>query len=1186
MNSMISILNEAAAIWWAYIPHAAWQATLAAAVLLLAVWLGRRWPSPLRYWLLLIALAKFAMPPMLSAPMGLFSRAWPAVTPRSAAQVSPEPVRDRPSAELLSGASSTAQDTGSIAPSATVAPSREVEGRVLSPHAIAATPTEPVLGWKSWMLLAHGVGFAMVAAWVLFQLIRLWRISRKASVVSHGEFYERFMSICRRMGLRRAPRLLLSPDAMAPTAMGAVRPTVMIPSSVVQTLSPQEIGAMLAHELAHHRRWDPWINWVQVALAAVWWFNPAIWLLNRTLRKVREECCDDLVLSLEIATDSAYCETLLHAASGLAANAHVGAMLGFADRLHPLGRRIMRIMDARLRRSARLSVVGAVLIVLLASVALPGLRSGEREPSESVAPTAIAMAQLADPKSAAGNDAQASTPAAKLADNPALDNAKFNGRTIAEWIEQLISGNFQKEQEAQRELVQIGQAAVPGLLALIKNGSPKMGQAFQVLGKMGPAARDALPALLEIARDQNRPNPAGWTWNVSVRVVLLNALREMGWAAKDLIPVIQKVAENAGEKDEIRAAAVRALAGMGNDAAPLLERYSAAADKAVRDPARNALADLVIKEGKETGEQYWTRVIEQDMFDPQVLVNLSHIRGRVNSGQTFPLREKVKAAYRERLRQKPDPQLAWTLAAIIQDQLLGTQVQWAAPNDGGTVWWRRESPSESFVTMAEVLELGFACAEKGSELWRKFGIALAKLRLLQGDWSGMNAALTKIGHTTIPDEDRPWLPAPPTNWTQDVRSEWGWADASVRSGNCSLVVEVQKDGRGLAGAHVLVKEAPKIERGFFRTGWRADTLFYAPYPLDTRTGSFGYMGNDRPKTRYLVSDDSGQVRFDKLPQIPVKLEVLVPTGNFPEAGRTWDLWMETEPGQFKHASVQPGPDTVRANEAPAVVQLQEGKTVRYPLLVVHPQFGFNIEDWTAVDKDKLVLISQGFDPPPDQKIRYELEMILTAPCESPNLVGTMPIIRSTKETVVGNSWPAGEKGVGGMKLEPGNIYMFQANARDESGKVVAQWGKTRVWVPWGDRETKPPVVEMSGSSALPIHHNMYFRTVREVNGVKEDSMQGADRWLRENPSAFERNYVRVGKAWLDWHDGKVPQARAELVGLCKELPKGNVALATALQLIEQIDTGEKLPNRLKFISLADLDPTLTKELLDGMGVRW
>ena len=142
-------------------------------------------------------------------------------------------------------------------------------------------------------------------------------------------------------------------------------------------LEASALDAILAHELAHHRRHDLWINWVQLALTVVWWFNPVLWVLNRQIRKVREDCCDDLLLTRNLTTGQAYCDTLLSAASKLTGRATAGVSMGFGDPLHPLGRRFERIMDQTLRRAPRLSLAGVLFLAVLASVVLPGLRRSD-----------------------------------------------------------------------------------------------------------------------------------------------------------------------------------------------------------------------------------------------------------------------------------------------------------------------------------------------------------------------------------------------------------------------------------------------------------------------------------------------------------------------------------------------------------------------------------------------------------------------------------------------------------------------------------------------------------------------------------------------------------------------------------------------------------------------------------------
>src|ERR1051325_1736431 len=76
---MINNVNHFADQWWLYIFHVTWQAAIVAAIALAAVYTFRRLPSPWRYAILLIALAKFAFPPIVTTRFGVFHWAGPAV---------------------------------------------------------------------------------------------------------------------------------------------------------------------------------------------------------------------------------------------------------------------------------------------------------------------------------------------------------------------------------------------------------------------------------------------------------------------------------------------------------------------------------------------------------------------------------------------------------------------------------------------------------------------------------------------------------------------------------------------------------------------------------------------------------------------------------------------------------------------------------------------------------------------------------------------------------------------------------------------------------------------------------------------------------------------------------------------------------------------------------------------------
>ncbi len=397
MQLLLPQLNGAAATWFSFVYQVTWQASLLAVLLLAVVLLGRRWPSPLRYWLLVLALAKFALPPLLSMPTGLFSHVGPAV----------QAVPIEANFPTVALANPTIIDSPTPLGGIPVGPVHSDSSPEWTKLVAEPLSSAPVLDGRSSLMLLHVFGALVAAFWVLRSLLAMRRTLRRATEVPDCELQRRFVRLSEQLGLRRRPRLLLSHEPCGPAAFGVLRPVVVLPNALA-LLEASALDAILAHELAHHRRRDPWINWVQLALTAVWWFNPVLSVLNRQIRKVREDCCDDLLLTRNLTTGQAYCDTLLSAASKLTGRATAGVSLGFGDPLHPLGRRFERIMDQTLRRAPRLSLAGVLFLAVLASVVLPGLRRSDGD--EPIPPAK--QAEPAAPKSAA--DAKDAAPAATM----------------------------------------------------------------------------------------------------------------------------------------------------------------------------------------------------------------------------------------------------------------------------------------------------------------------------------------------------------------------------------------------------------------------------------------------------------------------------------------------------------------------------------------------------------------------------------------------------------------------------------------------------------------------------------------------------------------------------------------------------------------------------------------------------
>lgn len=1106
--------------------------------------LRKRIRAVFRYCIWLLVFVKLLLPPTLSLPTGIgywCGDYWHA-NPTSTEVPSLPPVEY--TEVLPTGYSVMPSEPMEVQPV-------EVPVEPPAPAVSVAVPASPSVSLEAGIFLGWFVGILVLAV-LLMQRAWFVRGLIAQSKPAEGKLTDILTDCCRELGIRKKIDLSISQNAQSPAACGLLRPKVLLPSSLLARLSSDKLRTVLLHELAHVKRGDLWVNFGQTVLQIIYFYNPLLWLANAMVRRVREQAVDEMVLAHLGDQAGNYSSTLVDIAEIAFTRPALGLrLIGVVESKKALAGRIKHILSKPFPKSAKLGIFGLIVVIALGAVLLPMTRAETPDVSVEVGPEELS----------AVTDSRSSP--AEAQDN--ADQVKYEGRTIDEWMAQWDSRVSDDIDAATNALIKIGRPAVPRLAEDVKKRTKHGWHAVGVLAKMGPEAEDYIELLIEAALDEDlRFGDVGLS-PAAYRATVLHSLSKMTWAKDRVILVLQRIAQDGEEDPDVRASAIWALTNIPKEAIPILAKLTESEERRIRDSARSAIAKVMDKEGQITKSDYYTQLVEKDPFDPSVPQYLWSTKGIINLGHPHPLTQKIKKLYRRRLATEPDPELAWRLATIIQNGLMNTNLEWAAPAGGGRVRSPREDPAESYVTLAEVLELGFGHAQPNSQLWRKFGIALAKLRLLQGDWDRMNATLKNLGQEPIPAESRPWLAAPPDDWQDDLHTKWQVADDSIRSGDCSLEFKIEKDGKGLKGVHFLVKRAPE-PTNVTSTGISTDTLFYEPTPMKVTFDSFGYKAQDRPLTRYAISDESGIVRFDRLPDIPVKVEVLIPTSNFPELVSNWDLWMEVEPGKFKIAKLYGGADAVGAGLPPAPEELRQGETVHYPRLVVRPTFRLNIEDWQRIDSDDLVLNWEGLNSLlVDKGLRYELNMSLSAPADPHLSVEHAPVIKSAKLVMKQKQWPVGAEGVDGLRFEAGNIYMFEVRAIDKSGTVVARWPRTRVWVPWGYRQSDPPFTysyigpdRPDRQDKPPIYDRVWYRYPREK----------VIRFIRDYPNAFEHEHARLGKAWLDWHEGDRDGASQQLQRLTKELPKGNVVRNTAIWLLQQMDESErplKRHRRLNFV---------------------
>jgi uncharacterized protein (TIGR03435 family) len=219
---------------------------------------------------------------------------------------------------------------------------------------------------------------AVVTIWlagVSILLLRLmagcWRVRRlhaAARLEDISPSQSLAEQIAARLGLQRPFSVVDSTRVTTPTVIGWLRPIVLLPVAAMSGLSPRQVEAILAHELAHIRRHDFAINLLQTLAETILFYHPAVWWLSARIRTEREHCCDDVAVA--VSGDAAeYAAALAELASwslgrqGLAIAATGGPLV---DRV----RRLLRLPQSD--RTPRRTTV-AVAVVLTSVVAIGAL---------------------------------------------------------------------------------------------------------------------------------------------------------------------------------------------------------------------------------------------------------------------------------------------------------------------------------------------------------------------------------------------------------------------------------------------------------------------------------------------------------------------------------------------------------------------------------------------------------------------------------------------------------------------------------------------------------------------------------------------------------------------------------------------------------------------------------------------
>jgi beta-lactamase regulating signal transducer with metallopeptidase domain len=157
---------------------------------------------------------------------------------------------------------------------------------------------ERLSAWLPWTVLAWSAGVVALSLWNLRGWFAVRRLKLTATNPAPPIVQQAAIRIAQKLGLTRGVRLLQSVLVDSPVVIGALKPAILLPASLITEIPAEQLESLLAHELAHVLRHDYLVNLIQSAIETLLFYHPAVWWISAQVRTERENCCDDLALAV------------------------------------------------------------------------------------------------------------------------------------------------------------------------------------------------------------------------------------------------------------------------------------------------------------------------------------------------------------------------------------------------------------------------------------------------------------------------------------------------------------------------------------------------------------------------------------------------------------------------------------------------------------------------------------------------------------------------------------------------------------------------------------------------------------------------------------------------------------------------------------------------------------------------
>ncbi len=236
------------------------------------------------------------------------------------------------------------------------------------------------IAFQEWLSpeLLKLLSFFWICGVVLFgiRFLLQWFGMRRLAIKGTQEFGEAqidvFLKLKSQLGIKKNIRFLQSSLIASPLTFGHFKPIILLPLGMINGFPPEQIEAIILHELAHIRRNDFLINTIQTWLEILFFYHPVVWIISKKIRSIREELCDDEVIRVNQDT-MIYAESLLnlqkyfiHNKNQLVMNA-TGNKNEFTNRIHRLFQTNPGIVKKKRNMNAYL--FGLLMLIVMGSYA-------------------------------------------------------------------------------------------------------------------------------------------------------------------------------------------------------------------------------------------------------------------------------------------------------------------------------------------------------------------------------------------------------------------------------------------------------------------------------------------------------------------------------------------------------------------------------------------------------------------------------------------------------------------------------------------------------------------------------------------------------------------------------------------------------------------------------------------------